>query len=439
MPFKIVQTVEPGRRVPSLSVVPAAWEQGNILYWPNSKKLSFIKTLIEDGDSQPQEGWLVQDCVKKRDNLLSYAAAELEVEEMTRCTDSDVDTLDMPTKRRIKRKEVPQFDYNDLLEKGLQPQQCELPRQPTNKKINVLASVPISNKLQQTHNVTSDDDLHIYPTTSSNEEQQEPMETINHPVPLNEVSYNLFDNESVKSILINQETMLERQEKIIKELAVQRTMLEFLLKNENHEKNSCVNIAQPDEKENSIFPLITPEDVQQFEINLLDVPFKTKVVNSLSGICGTSGKLKGINCCYTLVDKVFKRQLLTKYSWAGGSRDTESKLSFKTLTNVRHLFYEVVLKADHNISELEVETFFKSVIKNAKRRFELISTNKPKRTSHSKDRPVKLNYKKQNFNEQQVEEILEENEEILEENEEILEDNEFGLDGNECNEQNSTS
>lgn len=147
-----------------------------------------------------------------------------------------------------------------------------------------------TNEHQTPQNVTGE---LIYPSTASiaskeiteifeDIEDTVPMEDVTQPV-LKEVSYNLFDNDSVKSIIRNQEIMLERQEQIMKELAVQKTMLQFILQNGDvsTDNNKYISNKVPNEKEN-IFPLTTTNDVEQFEINLLDVSYKTKIIENLS-------------------------------------------------------------------------------------------------------------------------------------------------------------
>lgn len=84
MSFKIVQTKEPGRKLPSLSIVPSAWEKDGTLFWPPAKMKGLLPKLIRDGNSRPQVDWVPQPCTKKRQNFLSYEAADLELTAMER-------------------------------------------------------------------------------------------------------------------------------------------------------------------------------------------------------------------------------------------------------------------------------------------------------------------------------------------------------------------
>ncbi|KAF5286703.1 hypothetical protein FQA39_LY16186 [Lamprigera yunnana] len=111
-----------------------------------------------------------RDGIRKRGNLLSYAAAELEVEEMIHCTNSDVDSCNAnSSKRCIQRKEYPQFDYNNMLGKG-SSEQSSFPQYKNSKKINISSSSTIQmhmmkNEYQTPQNVTGE---LIYPSMASN-------------------------------------------------------------------------------------------------------------------------------------------------------------------------------------------------------------------------------------------------------------------------------
>lgn len=121
----------------------------------------------------------------------------------------------------------------------------------------------------------------------------------------------------------------------------------------------------------------------------------TSKVEKMSAVCGTSGTMNGINCCYTLIDSFFNREFLTKFSWSGGSRNSEEKAPFKNNKNVIKVFYKIVALADKQFSELDCQGFFKSIVKNAKRRAQLMCSNtEKKRCSAGKRRPNNLIYNK---------------------------------------------
>lgn len=78
-----------------------------------------------------------------------------------------------------------------------------------------------------------------------------------------------------------------------------------------------------------------------------------------SHICGTSGKLNGMNCGFHLIDYLFERQLLTNFSWSGVSRRKEGKSTFKIYKNIMKLFYCIIQKADADFSIRENEIFLR--------------------------------------------------------------------------------
>lgn len=88
----------------------------------------------------------------------------------------------------------------------------------------------------------------------------------------------------------------------------------------------------------------------------------------LSLVCGT-GKGRGLNNCYALVDVMFTRRFLTECSWAGGSKNAETKKNcFKAYHRVINLFFEVIQHSDKTFTLLECEAFFKNILKNSERR-----------------------------------------------------------------------
>lgn len=85
---------------------------------------------------------------------------------------------------------------------------------------------------------------------------------------------------------------------------------------------------------------------------------------------------------------------MTKYSWAGGSREKE-KIAFKKYKNVIGAFFKVICLADLQFSEVATLNFFKSIIENTKRRAMLTdSPAEKRRSSTGKNRPSRLTYKK---------------------------------------------
>lgn len=143
------------------------------------------------------------------------------------------------------------------------------------------------------------------------------------------------------------------------------------------------------------------------ELDILEGELKNdskikRCVGKLSTVCGTSGKLSGLDCAYRLIDYVMTREMVHKCSWTGMKRDATdaanqpttsstpehilSKIPLKFYVKFRELFLTVVRLADNDFSETSCEKFLKGVMKNSKQR--LI----PKVISTHKNRPKPLVY-----------------------------------------------
>lgn len=152
----------------------------------------------------------------------------------------------------------------------------------------------------------------------------------------------------------------------------------------------------------------TKDEFDDFEKKLEGEQFRLSLIDGMSFICGTTGREKGVNCAYKLIDYVFTREFLTKCSWTGAARtqegdsDTETtaapasanepakeKVPFKFYNRTRHFFLSLINKADSSFSELATDKFFKTVIKNSVQRLHAKA-----QTSTTKNRPGNLKYKK---------------------------------------------
>lgn len=80
--------------------------------------------------------------------------------------------------------------------------------------------------------------------------------------------------------------------------------------------------------------------------------------------------MKGDNAAYSLIDLIFTRKLMTKFSWAGGYKKGSSpKKAFKQFVFVIGFFYELVRLADPSYTKVAMENFFKlKVLPNCNRR-----------------------------------------------------------------------
>lgn len=82
---------------------------------------------------------------------------------------------------------------------------------------------------------------------------------------------------------------------------------------------------------------------------------------SISSIFPCDGKAHGKKIAYVVVDKMFKRDVLTKFSWTGLSK-TKTKSSFVALRKVNKLIYLIVQKNDNRYCESNHEDFMKNCV-----------------------------------------------------------------------------
>lgn len=155
----------------------------------------------------------------------------------------------------------------------------------------------------------------------------------------------------------------------------------------------------PPSQDSVIKPVDSLEELDALEKKLQDEAQMRKYVNGMSFICGTSDKVRALDCCYKLIDYFVTRDFLTQCSWTGvaraldGSETTpegeKKKIPMKFYTKIRALFTSLVLLVDRDFSEFQCEKFFKTILKNAKQRL-----NAKTMTSRQKNRPCNLKYNK---------------------------------------------
>ena len=138
-------------------------------------------------------------------------------------------------------------------------------------------------------------------------------------------------------------------------------------------------------------PVKSLEDFIKLEERLKDSSYAARLIDSMVYICGDSGKAKGIDSCYKLVDCFVDRQFLQNCSWTGNSRNTEStKVALKYFEKFRHCFLNIVLRSDKDFSEAELDKFFKNILRNSKQRsnvrniINLASENRPQYLAYTK-------------------------------------------------------
>lgn len=121
MPYKIVQTIEKGKSV--LTAVPESWEQDGVLKWPKKVKEERLKV---SEDSCPLDDWWKFNCIVKRKDIISYDAAQREINRMCMYSDTETCASDLEnnipaaqTKQNKKRAIIqtvptPLEDFNDV-------------------------------------------------------------------------------------------------------------------------------------------------------------------------------------------------------------------------------------------------------------------------------------------------------------------------------------
>lgn len=84
----------------------------------------------------------------------------------------------------------------------------------------------------------------------------------------------------------------------------------------------------------------------------------------------TADGCNGINTCYQLIDRFIDKKFMPSCSWTGISRGENEKCSIQKCKNVLNVFFAIVKSVNEHFSIARLETFFKNITKNAKRRSE---------------------------------------------------------------------
>lgn len=212
---------------------------------------------------------------------------------------------------------------------------------------------------------------------------------------------NLETSVSTATIISNQEKILENQHKIMQTLAKILTHAEYSSQaiNDGAFDKPSPNTTHMNE---SFDPVSTLEQLDELEASLKDNNTMQKYIRSMSFICGVNGKSNGVDCCYKLVDYFISRQFLLQCSWTGNTRTLEGKVApdgepstedngkvgLKFYKKFRALFFNLIMLADKDFSEIDCDNFFKRIMKNSKQRVVAKTA-----TSKHRNRPKNLKYK----------------------------------------------
>lgn len=122
--FYIVQTIENG--ISQLSAVPSTWVNNGKMLWPPKDKHSKAIKNFSMLPGTKDEGWMEYNCVVKRQNIPSYAAAMKELDEMTKNSDTSsseavqITAMTRPHLKRAAQNSKPinadtkRLDYNEV-------------------------------------------------------------------------------------------------------------------------------------------------------------------------------------------------------------------------------------------------------------------------------------------------------------------------------------
>lgn len=72
-----------------------------------------------------------------------------------------------------------------------------------------------------------------------------------------------------------------------------------------------------------IKPVSNHQELQELEKYFKNINNLSKTVKSMTFICGSSGKSKGVDSCYKSIDYFRTRDLLLNCSWTGNSRQSD--------------------------------------------------------------------------------------------------------------------
>lgn len=180
---------------------------------------------------------------------------------------------------------------------------------------------------------------------------------------------NVTQHEVIQSLQESNQLQLiyEEQKQIRQQLTVLQASVDLIM------QNLCKTAPDDESCFESCSAIIKPvsnhQELQELEKYFNDNNNFSKTVESMTFICGSSGKSKGVDSCYKLIDYFFTRDLLLNCSWTGTSRQRdEGKIPLKYFCNTRKCFLTLVMKSDKYFGEQECDKFFKTVIKNAKQR-----------------------------------------------------------------------
>lgn len=127
------------------------------------------------------------------------------------------------------------------------------------------------------------------------------------------------------------------------------------------------------------FPINETKDLLDLEETLSTNPiFRKEFIEQFSKITFHRNRSHQMNYkyAYLIIDEIFDRELLAKYSWSGFMRSTQ-KMKFANFKAIITAFQEILVKKDSKYT-LKLTTFFLSrrLLRNSTSRYKRLSTKK---------------------------------------------------------------
>ncbi|RVE45133.1 hypothetical protein evm_010242 [Chilo suppressalis] len=295
----------------------------------------------------PKDSWLKIPCIIKR-RFDSYEAADAELDVMVELPETENEgnsTVRLPGNE----------DFNNIAKQ----------LSSTGSANDNNASTTAAQKMQETNNnissdnyvvVVSDDVPNGNNITVQNNIENEVLQVLDCD--------DLLQNQ--KKMAENQVAILDNQKKIIKALATISVKIDTLASKFQKQPQMTppmtvtplINEIKKSPYNARVAPVQTMDDLQNMENQLHDAE-RRKCLKDLYSVFCTPGK-KGEVCASQLIDVLFSREFLVQCSWSGSARGAGSKLCIKIFQEVLGFFFELVHDCD--------PTYFKSIVKNAKKR-----------------------------------------------------------------------
>lgn len=181
------------------------------------------------------------------------------------------------------------------------------------------------------------------------------------------------DSGILNQVLLNQQSMMANQTKMMQTLTELESRLESLAEavkvaNSNPtaiQTDLLTPVVTMDESVHTQTMVVSPVnsllELNELERRLQDEKVMNSYLEGMSYICGTSGKAQSPQCCNKLIDYFITPDFLQQCTWVGSM-----ERSLKFYRNFRSLFTRLVMQADKDFTEMKSDKFFKALLKSSK-------------------------------------------------------------------------